>query len=262
MAGSRVGVASSVSHNVNYSPLDTLAFARDHGFASIQFYMDANLLSSPDVIDQLARESFEAGISIICHGPGVLGSTPPDTALLNGVERLFAQQGSPAILLHHDGRVPFAHAVTTIRHINRCGLTVQLENFYPADADPLSCVNSYNALCIAAPHENLAMVPVFDIPRLFIRRIAEACDSRLLTRLTIDAIALSELPLILHCIDCITPDQERASWRPLGMGSLPYCEVAEQLHSRKVSIDTVVLEFEDKDMALQSVAGARQLFNV
>lgn len=247
-----LGVASSVSHDCGYDPFDTLAFARDTGFALVQPYMDARLQNNSAAIDRLAREAHEAGLRIVCHGPGLLNAAACDPALLCAVKRLCALQGNPAILLHHDGRMPGEEILAVIERINAAGIAVQIENFYCTGADPQREVESFCDILLAARVHGLAVTPVFDIPRLFIRRIAEKYDALDLSAQIIDALSPVEASLILHCIDCDSPDQDRASWKPMGQGIIPYKEIAGMLQERGIGVDALILEFEDKPMCMAS----------
>ncbi len=260
MHSTRLGVASSVSHDSGFDPFDTLRFARENGFVIAQPYMDDRLRNDTAAIDRFARESREADIAIVCHGPGLLNAAACDPALLMAVNRLFALQGNPSILLHHDGRMPGEDILAVIEGINAAGIAVQIENFYPADADPIACVDSFCDILLAGRVHGLALSPVFDIPRLFIRRIAEKCDSLDLSAQIIDALSPIEASLILHCIDCDSPDQDRASWKPMGQGIIPYTEIAGMIHERGIGVDAVILEFEDKSMCLESRGFVAGLF--
>ena len=250
----KLAVADSVSFGIGLDAFDALAFAIANDFRSIQYYLSPSLSKDRQKILRLARESFDANIEIICHGPSPLNDLPPTPDLITAVKDLFSFQKDPALLLHHDPSCDIDSALSTAKLIADSGVSILLENFYPKTINPDLAIASYIELLRKAESALVPLTPVFDIPRLFIRWIANDHDPMQLSKRLIDGISGSGKSIVLHMIDSSSADQDRPSWRPIGMGSIPYDEILSYIEHSGIKVSTAVLEYEDKASALESRA--------
>ncbi len=250
----KLAVADSISFGVGKDAFDALEFAVANGFEAIQYYLNDGLIVDQQKLFLLADKTHDAQIKIICHGPIPLNAVRPSQNLIDAVRILFPSQKDPAILLHHDPLCAVDIAIDAMRVWQAAGISIQLENFYPKVCDPEQAISSYISLLTKAKSAGIKVTPVLDIPRLFIRWIAEKYSSINLIKQIMEGLASVNQTIILHMIDCATPDQDRPSWRPIGQGAIPYKEIFEMIDNAGIEISTAVLEYEDRQSALDSIS--------
>ncbi len=248
------GVASSVSAHCNYEPFDTIGFAIEHGIRAIQLYLDQDLMSSPSKIDEIAQVTMNEGITVICHSPEAFNTKTVADQIIRGVNRLLCYQKERRLVVHFDQDVSFQAMFELSSTLNKKGITPLLENSYKPDQETLllDCFTKFNALFSMAQNQNLTIVPVIDIPRLFVAEIIERYDSLLLTKILLNTLANHGIQPVLHLIDFTDYNQKRDSWCAVGKGVMPYTEIFSFLETIGIQPLLSILELEKKEHVIES----------
>ena len=64
---------------------------------------------------------------------------------------------------------------------------------------------------------------------------------------------LAGLPnAMIHLIDATSPDMDRNTWCPIGQGIIPYTEIFSVLKQWGTDINSVIFEYEDQVLPLES----------
>ena len=126
-----ISFASSVSHDKNFDPMDTLLFCKANAVNNAQLYMDKKLLNNRDKIVQIAKFAKENSIALLCHSPVSLNSSIVNKKLISAFNELLKYHEEKKIVIHYDPDVSIADSMMSIESLINAGLVVCLENFYP-----------------------------------------------------------------------------------------------------------------------------------
>lgn len=255
MKDKQISYASSISADKKYDPLDTLQYCKDKNISRSQLYMDNTLAQDAAKVKSLRKFAKENNISLTCHAPKELNSQIIDTTILKPIKKLLKNEEDKIIIIHFDENTAVDEAMITIESLTSNGFTVGLENFYKS-TDELSVISNtakYNLLLNLSAEHEFHLYPVIDLPRLFIKAIAENTDPLILTKMILANIAILPYPIILHMIDVKNNSQERDTWVPLGEGLLPYKEMLKLIRESEIEIHHAVLEYESKELADKSL---------
>ncbi|KMQ52067.1 hypothetical protein CHISP_1056 [Chitinispirillum alkaliphilum] len=257
-----IGIASSVSAHCGYDPFDTLSYAVKNNISSVQLYLDRSLMQSPSDIDRLSQIAKESNISLVCHSPEFLNRKTTKDTLIDGMNRLLKHQQQRAMIVHFDSEVGFEEITEIVKELNHKNIVPYLENFYPAGDEYrfLSSFSRFNSVFALSAQEKLQIVPVIDIPRLFISNIVENFDPLLLTKLLFTTLSEHEYEPVLHLIDFTDFSQNRDSWCPVGKGKMPYREIFSFLKREGITPTLSILEFEQKEHVSGSIEWLKENF--
>jgi len=109
-----------------------------------------------------------------------------------------------------------------------------------------------------AKQERHDLIPVIDIPRLFIAQF-QPYNPIFLLELLFEL--LENQTIILHLIDSKTPKQDRNDWVAIGEGTIPYTYIFNLIKQYNITIDTAILEYEEASLALNSIAPLQKLLS-
>lgn len=262
MAQTLVGVASSVSKEKKYDPDDTVEFASANGIGLVQAYMDKTLLNNFKRIHRLRESASLRAVQLTCHAPELLNEKILDKIILDSMRELLAFQPKKKMVIHFDQLQPLDAVLSVIEKINGSGLTVCIENFYQGKEEASFIGNCalFNALLTACRKTGLDIVPVVDLGRLFIADYVHTYDALLLTKLMLSTIAALGFSVVFHIIDFNDYSQSRESWCALGKGLMPYGKIFSFAQKINLSVDHCVLEYEKKEMCLESMKALLSLF--
>ncbi len=255
MKDKQISYASSISADKQYDPQDTLQYCKEKKISRAQLYMDSVLAQDATKVKSLRKFAKENKISLTCHAPNDLNNQIIDTSILKPIKKLLKNEEEKIIIIHFDEDIAIDEAMITIESLITNGFTVGLENFYKSTEELSVISNSvkYNLLLNLSAEHEFPVYPVLDLPRLFIKAIAENTDPLILTKMLLANIALLPYPLILHMIDVNNNSQERNTWVPLGEGLLPYKEILKLIHESEIEIHHAVLEYESRELADKSL---------
>lgn len=259
MKDKQISYASSISADSKYDPFDTLEYCKQNSIKLSQLYMDQTLTEDAPRVKKLRKFASENNIRLTCHAPKELNSSLIDTSILKPMKKLLKDQEKKIIIVHFDEETAIDEAMITIESLSNNDFTVGLENFYKAQ-DEISVISNtakYNLLLSLSAEHEFDIIPVLDLPRLFIKGISENTNPLLLTKTILANIALLPYPIILHMIDVNNNSQERDTWVPLGEGLLPYKELLTLIRNSEIEIDHAVLEYESKELADKSLSFLR-----
>lgn len=256
MKEKQISYASSISADKNYDPMDTLQYCKENSISLSQLYMDQSLTDDAVKVKSLRKFARENNIRLTCHAPKELNSQLIDTSILKPIKKLLKNEDDKIIIVHFDEDTAVDEAMVTIESLTSNGFTVGLENFYKAQDELSVILNTakYNLLLNLSAEHEFDVIPVLDIPRLFIKSIAENTDPLILTKTILANISLLSYPLILHIIDVNNNSQDKSTWVPLGEGLLPYKELLDLIRKSDIEIHHAVLEYESKELADKSLA--------
>jgi sugar phosphate isomerase/epimerase len=250
-----VGVATSVSRDKKYDPIDTLLFCKENGIALAQIFLDDNLINNRKYITEVRHFAHDCSVRLTAHAPTPLNSTLCDETFVAAAKELLLYQKEKLVVVHFDEQEPLKHIVNHIQFLNKRGFTVGLENYHCSknEADFLVHIDTYNSVFSVAQKYELLIYPVLDYARLFITDIFCVYDSLVLTGQILDHLAHYTPRMILHLIDFNDYNQHRDSWCVLGKGLMPYKAIFSHAQQNGIVYDHIVLEYEDKELARQSI---------
>ena len=258
-----IGVATSVSKNVNYDPIDTLQFSLQYNIKFIQIYLNENIIFNKSKIEKIRTIAYQNDKVIICHSPYFLNENAISKTMISAAIDIMYFQKEKNIIFHFDERENLADSIEYIKILNNRGLSVYVENFYQNNNEIsfINNTNKYNCLLILSKYHNISAFPVIDFPRLFISPIVKHFDSLFICKQLCDLVVELDLPTIIHIIDFTNFNQNRNCWCALGNGLMPFSEIFSFIKKKRCLIDHVMLEFEDKRMFLDSVSVIQKMYN-
>lgn len=256
-----IGTATSVAKDNNYDALDTLQFAKENNISLVQVYLNNELKTQPGLIAEAAHFAGQNDISLICHSPTSLNPGIFEKDTIPRAKELLKFQNQKKLTVHFDESVHLEEAVGLIEKLAGEGLHVYLENFYADTKETalLNNINTFNAIFSAAKEKKLPVIPVIDLPRLFKENITSRCDSLFLTTVVLHFLHVHSFPIGLHMIDFSDYSQDRDCWTAVGKGLMPYKKIFDFCTNTGMVFDHCVLEYEDKQMCLDSLKPAADL---
>jgi len=255
------GIATSLFADRRFDPRLALDFAASQGVPCVQLYLSGDLEQDPSLVDELRSCASSLGLSILCHSSRDLGPSFADPGHLAALARFFPSGSRRLAVAHFDERVPLADMLDAVRACAQSGLELCLENYYRSEtAEELRLnIATYAHLCNLAREEGLPLIPVLDLPRLYIDRLARLADPAGACRLLLDLLSPDDAAssgrreCILHLIDFSSPLQRREDWVPLGSGLMNWSAIFSALGTRGFSVLSAVLEYEDSACAQASL---------
>lgn len=248
-------IASSVSTECGWDPLDTLTFTREMGVNCAQLFLSEAYRKNTSLVKESSLLAWEWGIEILCHSPVDLTEEILNEELTEGFNTLLQYQDTRDIVVHHNPSVPLKQALHIIKEMKNRGLRVCLENFYPSPEDIGSVIDDY--LLLMKEAQGLNCAAVIDVPRLYVDPHIEEGSSRGFVEKLLTG--LKGIPLILHLLDCMETSHNRELWCPVGQGIIPYSELLTSLGDYPSVFEKIVLELDEKKHIEPSLCFLREL---
>lgn len=250
-----IGVATSVSKDKNYDSMDTLEFAKKNNINLVQIYLNDELLGKPEFLVKVTKYAKDNNISLLCHSPEPLNNNVFKNNIIGCANELLKYQGRKKFIIHFDETIELSDSLKFIEELNKKKLCVYLENFYSElnIFTLLRNINIFISIFSITKNSNLSVIPVVDLPRLFINGIANKLDSLIFTKQLFDYLAIHTVSVALHMIDFSDNRQGKSSWTVIGKGLMPYNDIFNFCKTLGISFDHCILEYEDKKLFLDSV---------
>jgi len=251
----KIGIATSLFKDNGFNSFDTIDFAVANGIKTVQLYMSEQLEKDNNEIERIRQRFTETGLEMIVHSPYYLNKKALDSHHLSALKRIFPDRARNFVVFHYDENSSVDEAIATAEDLTRAGLTVALENYYQGreEKDLRENINGYTTLIKKAMSLHLDLVPVFDIPRLFIEHF-NTYSPAFLTKLVLHSISTCTKDIILHIIDTTDVRQRREDWVPIGEGMIPYNEIFATMDEYKFNVLTAILEFESVELGEKSLS--------
>ncbi len=248
-----LAVATSISRDRGFDPLDAIAYAKDKEFKGFQAFIDQQIIEDAELRRQVRTEceDEENHLTLIAHAPATLKwANVSDDSINSAIRDLLASESKALVVHHYDETVRFEETLKCLQYLRDQGFTPCLENFFMSGAETSEkSFRDYLFLLKEAKDRSIELMPVFDIPRLYESQVKLA---HLLIEMALDVFELIETPIILNLIDTYNDAKLKSSWCPLGRGIIPYTNILQQLKQRKIPIHMIILEFEDRINPIES----------
>lgn len=250
-----LSLSTALSWNHNWDPIHSLNLTQEFNIQSCQVYINNNF--SDDKIEEIKKYN----LNYIYHSPSSIEDEALNKEEIEVVKKL-ANGKDVYVVYHHDLKVPVDKSLDIIKSLNKEGITVLLENFYASrdQHDVRENIESYKRLIIEAHFNNLKLIPLLDIPRLFIEGINSILNPYDETISLINLINSLGSTLYLHLIDAKNDTQSRESWCAIGEGYIPYKKIFNYLKKSKIKIPMIVLEYEDEKHINGSIKNLEEMF--
>ena len=260
---SLLAASSGVSRDFGWAWQHSLDFCLSNKLKRCQIYLGQALFESSRERQSCADAFYKADIALSCHSPGLLQSPWVNDRYFAAFHELLEHQEPKKVVVHHDGFLDLKSQVRLLEAFNQNGLLPCLENYYQEYTPKVlvQTLSSWSATLGAATSTELALMAVIDLPRLYLGAFQQAWPGDVAASLVFASLAQTGFPLILHCIDCDKPSQDRASWCPLGTGIVPHKKLYEQAGAWGIQLDHLVLEYEDPVLLQKSLGPALCLVN-
>ena len=259
-----LGIGTSVSRDRDYDPMDTLDFAKETGIPVVQVYLNDQLLTRPELIEDICEYAGEKDLRLTCHAPEPLNTNGLSPAIITAAKKLLAYQEEKKLIIHFDENERLDDCLHHIDHLYQHGIITCLENYYVRrDVKSFAHNNRiFKSIFAVARAKGLPMYPVIDFPRLFISGIVEHINALLTTKKILDVLSMLSYKTILHMIDFSDHSQKRNAWCTIGKGLMPYKAIFEFMSEIDLAIDHCVLEYEDKVLCERSLSPAQKLLKL
>ena len=254
MNNSKIGIANSLFKENNYDPFITAQFAVDNGIKTVQIYLNKELERAPKDIVKIREFFGKNNLTMIVHSPYYLGKEVTlDSRHTAALTQLFPSKQKKYAVFHFDENCSSKEALKAIEDLNRAGITVALENFYQKKSEKAlwENINEYIDIFRKANAHHFDIVPVFDIPRLYVTEFIDYSPTTLIG-LILNELSKINKDIIFHIIDSASSNQEREDWVEIGKGIIDYNTIIETIDSYKFNVISYILEYEDIDLGKNS----------
>jgi hypothetical protein len=260
-----IGIANSVSYNLDFDPLDTIQFMRQSNFEIIQIYLNKDLIKDSQKLDSLRQELTEKPLSkIYFHAAGefnqVFLTTEYKEALFSFLEHLKQSR----IIFHFDENEELESMLKIVDQFSATNRIIYLENFFQGEGVQSAEKNlrKFTAVFSLVNNLDVRICPVIDIPRFFHQKIKFSPQQALdWCYQILNFFGNRKLPVLLHLIDAGNAKQERSDFCPIGEGYIPYPEILQFIMKNRVAIEGIILEYLDKVNALQARDNLLRILN-
>ena len=254
----KIGVATSIFAEKGFDALLSFDYVQNHQLGAIQLYMDKGLEADKERILEQQQLAKNSSTKVLCHSPYYLNKEALDGKHIAALRLIFPRGQKNYVVFHFDENTPTSEALRTIENLNSSGITVALENFYQdqTQAGLAKNLNRFRNLIAMAKQERLDLIPVIDIPRLFITPF-QPFNPTFLVELLLEL--LENQSIILHLIDSKSPKQDRDDWVAIGSGTIPYTYIFKLLKQYNITVDTAILEYEKESLATSSISVLSEL---
>ena len=251
-AKSILSVASSVGEN--YDTLDALNYAIENRFKGFQVYVNHQIISDVELRNTVREECKNNDIKLITHAPDTLNWANVSNQDINKANEAILKYENDTLVVHHfDETISLDEAIRCLEFLNEQGVTTCLENFFILGANSSEeCFRSYLKLITWTVKNNVKLIPVFDIPRLYDDKVELKSKALGLIEEAFNTFLTIKTSIILHLIDgsSIT---NRNEWCPIGQGIVPYSEIFDRLNRYNIPVYMTILEYDDKQNPIESI---------
>ncbi len=248
------GIASSVSANLDFDPLDTLAFARHHRFGSVQINLSEQDLQNAS-LKKVLQSSNDISHRLFFHSRSRLNNRFLKSRYADQLQRFLEAVGENHFILHFDEQVHVEEACRVVRILSEQGFQIYLENYFESSGHDASEKNlkKYLALFTLLNSGKNVLWPVLDIVRFFDpERCFTQRESLTWCYQLFNYFANRNQPILLHLVDVHDLSQSHKRFCAVMEGQLPYAELFRFLHKNRIPIQSMIFEFEDKLNPLRS----------
>lgn len=251
-----IGVANSVSYNLDYDPVDTIKFMKQSNFDMIQIYINQSLIENTLKLKALRQQIHEQAIKhIYFHAEGGFNqhflSHEYRHAFFNYLEN-FEQA---RVIYHFDEKEELDTMMRIVDEFISENRILYLENFFQEGGvqNAERNLRKYNAVFSLVNNFDVRIFPVIDIPRFFHQKLEfEANEALNWCYQVLNFFGNRRIPVLLHLIDAHHPAQDRNDFCPVGEGYIPYQQIFNFIFKNQVAVEGIILEYVDKINALKS----------
>lgn len=245
----KIALSTALSWNHKWDPIYSLDLLKTYNLKDFQLYISNNYTDS--LIKKI--HSYE-DVNILIHSPNNLCKKALDPYEIDLINRILLKKDK-YVVYHHDYSVSTSEVVCIVKKLNQEGITVLLENFYmdKTSNSVKQNLESYIEILKAVNINNLGLIPLLDIPRLFIEEIYTEIDSLKETFEILNTISDLKMDMFLHLIDSKKTSQNRECWCAIGKGYLPYDEIFKKISDLNIKILLTVLEYEMEEHIAESL---------
>jgi tetratricopeptide (TPR) repeat protein len=251
-----VGVATSVSAVVDFDPIDTLEYATQNNFQSIQVYLNEKIIHNRAFRQELVERAHSENIRLMCHAPDLLRPGPAiDPATSKAARGILRNDENKWVVHHFDQVQPLDETIKWLEGLVKADLIPCIENYHQRKGPEKARQHyeHYLRLFHMIQERGLNVWAVLDVHRLFDAKLGLSSEegSELLMEVFHQLDEL-KIPILLHLIDSRRPDGGRKHWCSLGDGIVPYYEILKQVFASTAQVGAAIFEFEDKRNPLES----------
>lgn len=240
-----IALSTSFSVNHNWDPIYSIELTRKYGLKYCQIYIGDNF-KDKELIDKI--NSF-TNIGYIFHSNFDLNLLAINSREIEIIKSINSDE---KLVVYHHCNAPIHEVIDCVKELNQFGITVLLENFYFDYGAIEDTVNSFIEILDISKKRGLNLLPLIDIPRLFIDKVKD--DSLELTSRILQKVKNLDMPLYTHLIDSKNKTQERGSWCPIGSGYIPYDDIYNYIEDLGIYIPLQILELEEEGHIKESLS--------
>ena len=251
-----IGVANSVSYNLDYDPFDTLYFVAQSGFDIIQIYINDAMLADKDKLSELKKRLLNlTDTSVYFHSDGAFNQAYTTSPYKESFFRFLRDFSEPKIIYHFDENEDLENILKIINHFEGDHRQIYLENYFQFEGINAAEKNlrKYTAVFSLANNSGIRIHPVIDIPRFYNARLGFSAEAAINWCFQLlNFFGNRKMPALLHLIDSRTENQESREFCPIGEGIIPYTEIFKFLIKNRGFLEGIILEYLDKGNPLKS----------
>jgi hypothetical protein len=243
-----IGVANSVSANFDFDPLDTIKYAAQEGFETVQIYLNEKLLNDGKVLSRI-RSQLAKFKRVYFHAEGFFNKNFPEGNYYESLLLFLQHVENANYILHFDEAINIEKLFDLTDKLASQGIRIFVENYFQKSKkeNAEKNIKKFTALFTLANTVENVIFPVLDIPRIFHKKLGfKKAEALRWTYQLLNFFGNKNIPILLHLIDCNDPSQSRHSYCAVGEGYIPYSEIFEFVKKTKPPISDIILEFEDK----------------
>ncbi|MCK5453351.1 MAG: hypothetical protein KAJ16_03260 [Calditrichia bacterium] len=251
-----IGIANSVSYNLDYDPLDTIQFMGQSGFDIMQIYVNKKLLEDSQKLRALSKQLKDQSLSnIYFHAAGEFNQDFLSTDYKEAFFKFLENFEQPRVIYHFDENEELESMLRIVDHFVARNRVLYLENFFQSGGvqNAEKNLRKFTAVFSLVNNFDIRIFPVIDIPRFFHQKLEFSSQQALSWCYQIlNFFGNRDLPVLLHLIDAHKANQERSGFCPVGQGYIPYQEIFKFIGKNRVAVEGIILEYLDKVNTLQA----------
>ncbi len=249
-----IGVANSVSANFQFDPLDTLNYAKQENFKTIQIYLNSQLIAKEKTLKEIKKEQ-SSFTHIYYHAEGAFSKEFIGSDYRKNLYAFLKDVESPNYIIHFDERDSIDKIIKLAESLSDEVPHIYVENYFQFEGKEEAEKNlkKYQAMFTLSSNFGTNLFPVLDIPRLFHEKLNFNMDEALdWCYQLLNFFGNRQIPLLLHLIDSADANQSHRNFCAVGEGYIPYQKIFNFILKTRPHISGIILEFEDKITPLQS----------
>jgi sugar phosphate isomerase/epimerase len=251
-----IGIANSVSYNLDYDPMDTIRFMGQSGFDLIQIYFNKKLINDTQKLQSLIKQVEDQSLSnVYFHAAGEFNQDFLNTDYRETFNKFLENFEQPRVIYHFDENEELESMLQIVDKFAAQNRVLYLENFFQGEGIQKAEKNLRKFTAVFSLVNNLdtRIYPVIDIPRFFHQKLKFTLQDALgWCYQILNFFGNRDLPVLLHLIDSHKASQERNDFCPVGQGYIPYQEIFKFISKNQVAVEGIILEYLDKVNTLQA----------